>query len=123
MSRDRSNRLAAIPSSVATCARAGNWLVVLALLVWLGFAGVKRNQARCRRRTASGQPTRSLTETRAITDLGLGAVQGVAVRDGKVYAYGDVFSAKPRVGVIREYDMDLKPTGRVVWLRRDGQAP
>ncbi len=59
---------------------------------------------------------------RAITDPGLGATQGVAVRDGKVYAYGDVFSANPRVGVIREYDMDLKPTGRVVWLRA-GDAP
>ena len=38
------------------------------------------------------------------------------MRDGKVYAYGDVFSAKPRVGVIREYDLDMKPTGRVVGL-------
>src|SRR6476660_8011009 len=31
---------------------------------------------------------------RSITDLGLGAVQGVVVRDGKVYAFGDVFQAK-----------------------------
>jgi hypothetical protein len=60
--------------------------------------------------------------TKTVTDLGLGAVQGVVVRDGKVYAYGDVFSAAPRVGVIREYDMDLKPTGRVVWLRK-GDTP
>jgi hypothetical protein len=51
----------------------------------------------------------------------LGAAQGIAVRDGKVYAYGDVWSATPRVGVIREYDMDLKPTGRAVWLRRGGK--
>ena len=58
----------------------------------------------------------------AITDLGLGAVQGVAVRDGRIYAYGDVFLATPRVGVIREYDLDLKPTGRVVWLRK-GDTP
>jgi hypothetical protein len=54
---------------------------------------------------------------RKITDLGLGAVQGVVVRDGKIYAYGDVFAAAPRVGVIREYGMDLAATGRVVWLR------
>jgi hypothetical protein len=52
------------------------------------------------------------------TDTQLGACQGIAVRDGRIYAYGDVYSAKPRVGVIREYDMDLKPTGRQVWLRQ-----
>ena len=40
------------------------------------------------------------------------------MRDGRIYAYGDVHSARPRVGIIREYDMDLKPTGREVWLRR-----
>jgi hypothetical protein len=55
------------------------------------------------------------------TDPKLGAGQGVAVRDGKIYAYGDVWSANPRVGVIREYDFDLKPTGREVWLRKGGQ--
>jgi hypothetical protein len=58
---------------------------------------------------------------RSVTDLGLGAVQGVVVRDGKVYAFGDVMQAKPRVGVVREYTTRLEPTGRVVWLRRDGR--
>jgi hypothetical protein len=58
---------------------------------------------------------------RSITDMGLGAVQGVVVRDNKVYAFGDVFRAEPRVGVIREYTMKLEPTGRVVWLRRSGR--
>ena len=57
----------------------------------------------------------------AVTDTGLGAGQGVAVREGKLYAYGDVWDANPRVGVIREYDLDLKPTGRVVWLRKAGK--
>ncbi len=57
---------------------------------------------------------------RSISDTTLGAGQGVVVRDGKIYAYGDVYSEKPRVGVIREYDMGLKPTGRAVWLRRGG---
>jgi hypothetical protein len=57
----------------------------------------------------------------SVTDDRLGAGQGVAVRDGKVYAYGDVHAAAPRVGVIREYDMDLKPTGREIWLRRGGK--
>ncbi len=64
----------------------------------------------------------ALSVERAITDLGLGAVQGVVVREGKVYAYGDVFQADPRVGVIREYTERLEPTGRVVWLRRDGKS-
>jgi hypothetical protein len=58
---------------------------------------------------------------RSITDTGLGAVQGVILRDGRVYAYGDVFLAEPRVGVIREYTEQLEPTGRVVWLRRGGK--
>jgi hypothetical protein len=62
----------------------------------------------------------ALDVERSITDLGLGAVQGVVVRDGKVYAYGDVVQAKPRVGVIREYNERLEATGRVIWLRRGG---
>ena len=63
----------------------------------------------------------ALDVERSTTDLGLGAVQGVVVRDGKIYAYGDVFNAEPRVGVIREYNMELQATGRVVWLRRGGK--
>jgi hypothetical protein len=62
-----------------------------------------------------------VAEPRVLTLEDLGAAQGVSLRDGKLYAYGDVYSANPRVGVIREYTMDLKPTGRVVWLRRDGK--
>ncbi len=54
------------------------------------------------------------------TDSALGAGQGVAIRDGKVYAYGDLARNKPRVGILREYDLDLRPTGREVWLRRAG---
>ena len=60
-------------------------------------------------------------QARTATDEALGAAQGVVVRDGKVYAYGDVHRASPRVGVIREYGLDLKPTGRAVWLRKGGQ--
>jgi hypothetical protein len=51
----------------------------------------------------------------------LGACQGIAIRDGRIYAYGDVYSARPRVGVIREYDLNLRPTGREVWLRQSGR--
>jgi hypothetical protein len=63
----------------------------------------------------------NVENARKVTDEKLGACQGIAIRDGRIYAYGDVYSAKPRVGVMREYDMDLKPTGREVWLRRAGQ--
>ena len=63
----------------------------------------------------------SVENTTKITDTTLVACQGIAIRDGRIYAYGDVYSAKPRVGVMREYDMDLKPTGREVWLRRGDQ--
>jgi hypothetical protein len=61
-----------------------------------------------------------VAEPRSFTQPDLGAAQGIAVRDGKIYAYGDVYSASPRVGVIREYNLDLSPTGRVVWFRRQG---
>jgi hypothetical protein len=70
---------------------------------------------------ATWEADAALDIERSITDLRLGAVQGVVVREGKVYAYGDVLQADPRVGVIREYDKSLEPTGRVVWLRRDGK--
>jgi hypothetical protein len=63
----------------------------------------------------------TLAEKRTLTCEGLGAAQGVSLRDGKIYLYGDVWDAKPRVGVVREYTMDLKPTGRVLWLRREGK--
>ena len=45
----------------------------------------------------------------------------MVVRDGKIYAYGDVYRSQPRVGVIREYNERLESTGRVVWLRRGGK--
>jgi hypothetical protein len=79
---------------------------------------------------ATGQPpadsaweaNADLEKPTVLTMDGLGAMQGVSFRDGKVYLYGDVSQAKPRVGVIREYTADYKPTGRVVWLRR-GDKP
>ena len=58
-----------------------------------------------------------IAKEKVLTMSGLGAMQGVSFRDGKVYLYGDVSDAEPRVGVIREYTADYKPTGRVVWLR------
>ena len=56
--------------------------------------------------------------TARVTDTALGAGQGVSIRDGKVYAHGDVRNPAPRVEMIIEYTMDLKPTGRQVRLAR-----
>jgi hypothetical protein len=38
-----------------------------------------------------------VADARTFTDNALGAAQGIAVRDGKVFAYGDVYSASPRL--------------------------
>jgi hypothetical protein len=63
----------------------------------------------------------SLEKRTTRTMAGLGAMQGVSFRDGLVYLFGDVWNVNPRVGVIREYARDYEPTGRVVWLRKDGK--
>lgn len=93
--------------------------VALSLLVWLAPAAPVAGQQPPP--DATWVADAALDIERSITDIGLGAVQGVVVRDGNVYAFGDVFSAQPRVGVIREYTQQLDPTGRVVWLRRGGK--
>lgn len=62
-----------------------------------------------------------LADSRQLTLEGLGAAQGVSYRDDHFYFYGDVWDAKPRVGVIREYNRDLQPTGRLIWLSRNGK--
>ncbi len=92
-------------------------LIVVGFLAWSGLVG--RVTAQVPPPDGEWTLNAAVESPRTVTDLGLGAVQGVAVRDGKIYAYGDLVLAKPRVGVIREYDLDFKPTGRVVWLRRD----
>jgi hypothetical protein len=92
-------------------------------VVALGFSSSWTNRARAARPQApppdsSWMADAAVENPRIVTDAKLGACQGIAVRDGRIYAYGDVYSVKPRVGVIREYDMDLNPTGREVWLRQ-----
>src|SRR5262249_18380775 len=62
-----------------------------------------------------------LEKERQLPLEGLGAAQGATLFDGKVYIYGDVYDARPRVGVIREYTADFQPTGRVLWLRRENK--
>ncbi len=63
----------------------------------------------------------TIDEMQTASDPQLGAAQGVSFRQNHLYFYGDVYLAKPRVGIIREYTLDLKPTGRDVWLARNGK--
>jgi hypothetical protein len=101
----------------------------LGLLAWLTLAASAVAQTPPRGASVAHVPPPDAAWTadadveglRSVTDAALGAVQGIVVRDGRVYAYGDVYSATPRVGVIREYDLDLRPTGRAVQLSRDGR--
>jgi hypothetical protein len=58
---------------------------------------------------------------RIVSDEQLGAAQGVSYRQDRLYFYGDVYRATPRVGIIREYTLDLKPTGRDIRLARNGR--
>src|SRR5262249_43823253 len=67
-----------------------------------------------------------LHDPTTLTMEGLGATQGVSMHDGKVYLYGDAHDGETRVGVIREYNLlddgkRFEPTGKVIWLRRNGQ--
>lgn len=60
-----------------------------------------------------------ILRTRTIPDLGAG--QGIAIINGRIYLYGDA-----ETGVVREYTfdrstLDLIPTGRTVRLTRSGQ--
>lgn len=55
-----------------------------------------------------------------VTDSGVGDAQGGVTHHGKIYIYGDLTEATPRRGIIREYDLDLKPTGRDIHLMKDG---
>jgi hypothetical protein len=93
------------------------------LAAWLVAWGTLASPAQAQQPPpdATWEADAALDVERSITDRGLGAVQGVVVREGKVYAYGDVVQAEPRVGVIREYDEKLEPTGRIIWLRRAGK--
>ena len=62
-----------------------------------------------------------IDDLRIVSDEQLGAAQGVSYRRDRLYFYGDVYSAKPRVGIIREYTRGLKPTGRDIRLARKGK--
>ena len=49
----------------------------------------------------------------------VGACQGVAIVNNKLYFYGDRYDVTPRQGIIKEYNLDMKPTGRQLWLNQN----
>jgi len=58
--------------------------------------------------------TARLDLTTMVSDPLLGAAQGVAYHDGKLYIYGDRYKPTPRRGVIREYTLKGDFTGREI---------
>ena len=62
-----------------------------------------------------------IADAHSFSDAALGLAQGIVVRDHKIYAYGDMLWASPRMGVIREYDDNLVSTGRQIRLNCDGK--
>jgi hypothetical protein len=63
----------------------------------------------------------SLERIQTILDRDVGAGQGVSRFGDRLYVYGDLVSARPRHGVIKEFDLDLQPTGRQLRLTRKGE--
>ena len=77
---------------------------------------------------ASGQEPDSDWKSNAIlanseshTVENIGAGQGVALINNKLYFYGDKYDATPRIGVIREYTLKMQPTGRTLLLNQNGK--
>jgi hypothetical protein len=93
-------------------------ILLLLLILLLTSWSVARSQPPV---DADWQANAKVDDIRTVSDPELGAAQGVSYRDGKLYFYGDVHQAKPRVGIIREYTLDLKPTGRDIRLARHGK--
>lgn len=58
-------------------------------------------------------------DAKTIPDIGAG--QGISVRDGHYYVYGDWHTGQPRVGVIRELNAEFKPTAKFVRLEANGK--
>jgi hypothetical protein len=96
---------------------------LLILGISLVLVGALRawNQQGATKETADWQANATVTRMRTIVDREVGAGQGVSRFGDKLYVYGDVVFARPRVGVIKEFDLDLKRTGRSVRLSRDGK--
>ena len=65
------------------------------------------------------KPNATLSNIQKFTVPEIGACQGVAIINNKLYFYGDRYDVVPRQGVIKEYTLDMKPTGRQLWLNQN----
>ncbi len=73
---------------------------------------------------SAGEPwtvNAEVQRVRTVIDREVGAGQGVSRFGDRLYVYGDLVFARPRVGVIKEFDLELRPTGRFVRLTRQGK--
>jgi len=61
----------------------------------------------------------TLSNIQKFTVPEVGACQGVAIVNNKLYFYGDRYDVSPRQGIIKEYTLDMKPTGRQLWLNQN----
>jgi hypothetical protein len=100
------------------CARRCCFLVLLCLAGNVSLSPDLRSQTPP---DQSWTANADLVKVTTRTMPGLGAMQGVSFHENKVYLFGEVWDARPRVGVLREYTKDYEPTGRVVWLRQNGK--
>ena len=61
----------------------------------------------------------TLSNVQKFTVPKIGACQGVAIVNNKLYFYGDRYDVVPRQGIIKEYTLEMKPTGRQLWLNQN----
>ncbi len=94
-----------------------NWILPVSTVVLWGPLNLFAQPAP----DSDWQANANLKEAQVHSVTNLGAIQGVTRHDDKFYLYGDVYSANPRVGIIREYDGNLQPTGVVITLTKNGQ--
>lgn len=63
----------------------------------------------------------SFSIEKTITVKGVGAAQGISERSGYFYIYGDLVRNNQHVGVIKELDKKLQPTGKQLLLLKNGK--
>jgi hypothetical protein len=98
--------------------------VIVGLAICLTLAGSHRAWSQQAPTAAEAHWTANaeVRRIRTIVDREVGAGQGVSRFGEKLYVYGDLVFARPRIGVIKEFDLGLQPTGRLVRLTRGGQS-
>ena len=103
-----------------SCSSKPKFLRLLAFIVTFSFAlsgQLRRVDAQVNKPKWKSNAT--LRNIQKFTVPEIGACQGVAIINNKLYFYGDRYDVSPRQGIIREYSLDMKPTGRQLWLSQN----